>query len=367
MSDLVQLRAPAGAGPAPRPRRASLRHATRLAYVETYGCQMNVADSDLIWRRARRRRLRAAPTSRRRRRHPASTPARCARRPRSACSRAPASSRALKRARPGRRARDRRLHGRAPQGRDRRARARRRRDRRARQLPPAARARRARARGGAAPLVDTQLDRAETYEGLVRRAPAATACRASSRSSAAATSSARSASCRYTRGRERGTPPREVLRQVRALADAGYARCSCSARPSTRTAARTSRSPSCCARSPRVDGIERIRFTSPYPVDFTDDVIAAIAEEPKICKYVHLPVQSGSDAVLERMRRGYTVADFRAIVAALRAAMPGHRALHRHPDRLLRRDRRRSRGRRSRSWTSSASTARSCSRTPSAT
>jgi tRNA-2-methylthio-N6-dimethylallyladenosine synthase len=64
------------------------------------------------------------------------------------------------------------------------------------------------------------------------------------------------------------------------------------------------------------------RFTSPYPVDFTDDVIAAIAEEPKICEYVHLPVQSGSDAVLERMKRGYTVADYRAIVASLRRAMP---------------------------------------------
>ncbi|MGE5182662.1 MAG: radical SAM protein, partial [Acidobacteriota bacterium] len=60
----------------------------------------------------------------------------------------------------------------------------------------------------------------------------------------------------------------------------------------------------------------------PYPVDFTDDVIAALAEEPTLCKYVHLPVQSGSDVVLERMRRGYTVADYRAIVRALRAAMP---------------------------------------------
>jgi tRNA-2-methylthio-N6-dimethylallyladenosine synthase len=72
----------------------------------------------------------------------------------------------------------------------------------------------------------------------------------------------------------------------------------------------------------RIDGIDRIRFTSPYPVDFTDDVIAALADEPKLCKYVHLPVQSGSDVVLERMRRGYTVADYRAIVAGLRRAMP---------------------------------------------
>jgi tRNA-2-methylthio-N6-dimethylallyladenosine synthase len=71
-----------------------------------------------------------------------------------------------------------------------------------------------------------------------------------------------------------------------------------------------------------VPGLERIRFTSPYPVDFTDDVIAAMASEPKICKYVHLPVQSGSDAVLARMRRGYTVDDYRDIVRRLRAAMP---------------------------------------------
>ena len=71
-----------------------------------------------------------------------------------------------------------------------------------------------------------------------------------------------------------------------------------------------------------VDGIERVRFTSPYPVDFTDDVVAALADEPKLCGYVHLPLQSGSDAVLERMRRGYTVADYLAIVARLRAAMP---------------------------------------------
>ena len=72
----------------------------------------------------------------------------------------------------------------------------------------------------------------------------------------------------------------------------------------------------------RVDGIARVRFTSPYPVDFTDDVIAAIAEEPALCKYVHLPVQSGSDPVLARMRRGYDFATFRTLYRKLRA-VPG--------------------------------------------
>jgi tRNA-2-methylthio-N6-dimethylallyladenosine synthase len=73
----------------------------------------------------------------------------------------------------------------------------------------------------------------------------------------------------------------------------------------------------------QVDGIERVRFTSPYPVDFSERVIAAMAEEPKICSQVHLPVQSGSDAVLARMRRGYTRAQFLELVARLRHVIPG--------------------------------------------
>jgi tRNA-2-methylthio-N6-dimethylallyladenosine synthase len=71
-----------------------------------------------------------------------------------------------------------------------------------------------------------------------------------------------------------------------------------------------------------VDGVERVRFTSPYPLDFADDVVAAIAETPQICKHVHLPLQSGSDTVLARMRRGYDFATFRTLYAKLRA-VPG--------------------------------------------
>jgi tRNA-2-methylthio-N6-dimethylallyladenosine synthase len=126
----------------------------------------------------------------------------------------------------------------------------------------------------------------------------------------------------FTRGRERGTAPREVLRQVRELAAAGYREVVLLGQTVNSYVFEDVTFAELLRAVARVDGIERIRFTSPYPVDFTDDVIAAIAEEPKICKYVHLPLQSGSDAVLERMKRGYTVAEYRAIVARLRAAMP---------------------------------------------
>ncbi len=72
-----------------------------------------------------------------------------------------------------------------------------------------------------------------------------------------------------------------------------------------------------------VAGIRRLRFTSPYPTDFTDRVLAALAETPAVCEHVHLPVQSGSSRVLKRMLRRYDRARYLDVVAALRAAVPG--------------------------------------------
>ena len=71
-----------------------------------------------------------------------------------------------------------------------------------------------------------------------------------------------------------------------------------------------------------VDGIRRLRFTSPYPADFTDRVIEAMATTAAVCEHVHLPVQSGSNAVLRRMLRRYTREAYLDIVARLRAAVP---------------------------------------------
>ncbi|MDA1193290.1 MAG: tRNA (N6-isopentenyl adenosine(37)-C2)-methylthiotransferase MiaB, partial [Candidatus Poribacteria bacterium] len=71
-----------------------------------------------------------------------------------------------------------------------------------------------------------------------------------------------------------------------------------------------------------VPGIERVRFTSPHPSDATEPMIRAMASHPKVSRHIHLPLQSGSNETLKRMRRTYTVEEFEEIVAALRDAMP---------------------------------------------
>jgi tRNA-2-methylthio-N6-dimethylallyladenosine synthase len=130
----------------------------------------------------------------------------------------------------------------------------------------------------------------------------------------------------FTRGRERATPPDEVLRQVRTLAASGFRE--------VQLLGQTVNSyryddgggvvsfADLLRRVAAIDGIERIRFVSPYPLGFTAEVIAAMAKLPKVCKQVHLPLQSASDAVLERMRRGYNFTQYRTLVEQLRGAMP---------------------------------------------
>jgi tRNA-2-methylthio-N6-dimethylallyladenosine synthase len=72
----------------------------------------------------------------------------------------------------------------------------------------------------------------------------------------------------------------------------------------------------------RIDGLERVRFTSPHPRDFTSDVIEAMAATPNVCPQLHMPLQSGSDAILAAMRRSYRAQRYLTIVEEVRAAMP---------------------------------------------
>ena len=127
----------------------------------------------------------------------------------------------------------------------------------------------------------------------------------------------------FTRGRERSVPPGEVLRRVRAAVEGGakeivlLGQTVNSYRHEDVTFADLVRAVA------RTDGVLRVRFTSPYPVDFSDDLIEVLATEPAVCPQVHLPLQSGSDAVLDRMKRGYRRDDFLALVERLRAAVDG--------------------------------------------
>jgi tRNA-2-methylthio-N6-dimethylallyladenosine synthase len=177
------------------------------------------------------------------------------------------------------------------------------------------------AEGAGDPLVDVRLDKRETYEGL-DTVPGGDGTTGFVTIQRGCDKFCTFCVVPFTRGRERATAPREVLRQVRALAQAGAREVTLLGQTVNSYRHEEARFSDLLRAVATVDGIRRIRFTSPYPVDFTDDVIAAIAEEPKVAKHVHLPLQSGADGVLERMKRGYTTADYLAIVAALRRAVP---------------------------------------------
>ncbi|CAN2204860.1 MiaB 2-methylthioadenine synthetase [Candidatus Nanopelagicaceae bacterium] len=72
----------------------------------------------------------------------------------------------------------------------------------------------------------------------------------------------------------------------------------------------------------KIDGLERVRFMSPHPRDFTDDVIEAMAETPNVMPHLHMPLQSGSDAILQTMRRSYRTDKYLGILDRVRTAMP---------------------------------------------
>ncbi len=71
-----------------------------------------------------------------------------------------------------------------------------------------------------------------------------------------------------------------------------------------------------------IEGIERLRFTSPHPIGFKDDLIECYASMPKLCEYLHFPMQSGSDRILKAMRRPYSIKKFRSIIDKIREVRP---------------------------------------------
>jgi tRNA-2-methylthio-N6-dimethylallyladenosine synthase len=126
-----------------------------------------------------------------------------------------------------------------------------------------------------------------------------------------------------TRGTERSRKLDDVVREVRALAAQGVSEVTLLGQTVNSYHDGHSDFADLLRAVGAVDGIRRLRFTSPYPTDFTPRVIEAMATTPAVCEHVHLPVQSGSNAVLKRMLRRYTRERYLEVARDLRAAIPG--------------------------------------------
>jgi tRNA-2-methylthio-N6-dimethylallyladenosine synthase len=127
----------------------------------------------------------------------------------------------------------------------------------------------------------------------------------------------------YVRGRERSLPADEVIRQVEHAASEGFREVVFLGQTVNAYREGDVDFAELLRRADAVDGIERIRFTSPHPLDMSDRAIEAMGAHGKVMPQLHLPLQSGSDAVLGRMRRGYTIGEYDALVERIRAAVPG--------------------------------------------
>ena len=139
----------------------------------------------------------------------------------------------------------------------------------------------------------------------------------------------------YVRGRERSRSPKDIINEVENLSKQGYKEITLLGQ-NVNSYLRVEREKgidfekydgvnsfaTLLRAVNKIDGIERIRFVSPHPKDFTDDVIDAIAECDKVCKLVHLPLQSGNTNVLKRMNRSYTKEQYLKLVEKMKAKIP---------------------------------------------
>jgi tRNA-2-methylthio-N6-dimethylallyladenosine synthase len=170
------------------------------------------------------------------------------------------------------------------------------------------------------PVVDVRLDRTETYAGVspdydkgVRAY--VTVMRGCDKFCAFCV-------VPYVRGRERSIPAGDILREVHQLAASGVKEVVLLGQTVNAYHYEQIGFGELLRTVAAADGVERIRFTSPHPSDMTADVIEAMANEPKVQPYVHLPVQSGSDRILAAMGRGYSSDEYLRLVERLRLAIP---------------------------------------------
>ena len=139
----------------------------------------------------------------------------------------------------------------------------------------------------------------------------------------------------YVRGRERSRKPKDIINEVKELAKEGYKEITLLGQ-NVNSYLRVEREKNIefeeyegvnsfatlLRAINKIDGIERIRFVSPHPKDFTDDVIDAIADCDKVCKLIHLPLQSGNTKVLKEMNRKYTKEQYLNLVDKMKSRIP---------------------------------------------
>ncbi|MBI5746500.1 MAG: tRNA (N6-isopentenyl adenosine(37)-C2)-methylthiotransferase MiaB [Nitrospirae bacterium] len=129
----------------------------------------------------------------------------------------------------------------------------------------------------------------------------------------------------HTRGRERSRQPDDICREIRGLAAAGYKEVTLLGQNVDSYGKDLGGNAGLAGLLSMINyipGIERIRFVTSHPADFSDRLIDAMTELPKVCEHLHLPLQSGSEEILERMKRNYTYKEYKDKIKRVREAIP---------------------------------------------
>ncbi|MCG3156805.1 MAG: tRNA-2-methylthio-N(6)-dimethylallyladenosine synthase [bacterium] len=126
----------------------------------------------------------------------------------------------------------------------------------------------------------------------------------------------------YTRGRERSREPRNIVAEAERIAAEGFKQVTLLGQNVNSYRYEQYDFADLLQMVAEVEGLQRLRFTSPHPKDFPRKLLHTMAAHPKLCKHIHLPLQAGSNAVLERMNRNYTREEFMALVAEIRDTVP---------------------------------------------
>ena len=126
----------------------------------------------------------------------------------------------------------------------------------------------------------------------------------------------------YTRGRERSRSVENIVDEVKKLADEGFKQVTLLGQNVNSYSHNNKDFAHLIEESSRVNGIERIRFTSPHPKDFPENLLQVIAHNPKVCKQIHYPIQAGSDRILDLMNRTYTQSEIVEHIQHIRHLIP---------------------------------------------